>query len=89
MSTNQRGLIIFIGLIVSVSFFCFLLPFIIMPGLGIGMALPVIQVPGEVYIENFPSPDFEFTNTLMGTLIADFLVLLIAVLAYRASKGWR
>ncbi|MCA9884749.1 MAG: F0F1 ATP synthase subunit A [Anaerolineae bacterium] len=89
MSTNQRGLLYFVILIAAVAFFCFLLPFIIMPGLGIGMALPVIQVPGEVYVQNVPSPDFEFTNTLMGTLIADVIVLLLAVFAYRASKGWR
>lgn len=88
MSTNQRGALIFLGIVVGAAFFCFILPFIIMPNNGVAMALPVIQVPGEVYIADWPSESFEFTNTLAGTLLADVVVLLFAGLAWRASKGW-
>lgn len=88
MSTNQRGALIFLGIVIGAAFFCFILPFMILPGAGVAMALPVIQVPGEVYIADWPSKSFEFTNTLAGTLLADFVVLLFAALAWRASKGW-
>lgn len=88
MSTNQRGLLIFLFILAFVVILCGVVPFVILPGAGVAMSLPVIQVPGEVYAKGVPSKEFEFTNTLMGTLIADVLVLLVAFLAYRASKGW-
>lgn len=88
MSANQRGAIIFAIIIVASIFFCGVLPFTLMPNWGLAMALPVIQVPGEVFIPDWPSPGFVFTNTLAGLLVADVLVLLIAVAAYSVSKGW-
>lgn len=88
MDANQRGAVIFAVIIAAAIFFCGYLPTTLMPGWGIAMALPVIQVPGEVFIPNWPSPDFVFTNTLAGLLVADFLVLLIAFAAYSVSKGW-
>lgn len=88
MSANQRGMIIFLVILAVVVVLCGIVPFVALPGAGIAMALPVIQVPGEVYAKGVPSPDFEFTNTLMGMLVADILVILFALLARRASKGW-
>jgi F-type H+-transporting ATPase subunit a len=88
MSTNQRGLMIFGFIVAFAVFFCGLLPFMILPGAGIAMALPVIQVPGEVLVFDWPSPDFELTNTLIGMFLADLLVILIAVMVSRQSKGW-
>ena len=88
MSTNQRGAVIFLIIMALAIFFCGVLPFMIMPSQGVAMALPVIQVPGEVYVEGWPSAGFEFTNTLAGTLLADALVLLIVFVAWRKSKGW-
>jgi len=89
MSANQRGLIMFVIMVAVTVFFCGILPFTIMPNNGFAMALPVIQVPGEYFIKDWPSPQFELVNTIIGTLIADVLVLLLAFLALRASKGWR
>lgn len=88
MSANQRGMIIFLVILAFVIVLCGIVPFVIMPGAGVAMALPVIQVPGEVWNKGVPSPDFEFTNTLAGTLLADAVVLFLVFLAHRASKGW-
>lgn len=88
MSTNQRGAVIFLIILAAAVFFCGILPFVIMPSQGVAMALPVIQVPGEIYNEGWPSDGFEFTNTLAGTLLADAVVLLIVFVAWRKSKGW-
>lgn len=88
MNANQRGALIFAIIIAAAIFFCGVLPTTLMPGWGIAMALPVIQVPGEVFIPDWPSPGFVFTNTLAGLLVADILVLLIAFAAYSVSKGW-
>ncbi|MBC8098463.1 MAG: F0F1 ATP synthase subunit A [Armatimonadetes bacterium] len=82
-----RGLIVF-GIIIFVAVvFCAWLPFVGLPGAGIGMALPVIEVPGEVLVEGGWFGN-NLTNTLTATLFADFIVLLFAFLAWRASKGW-
>ena len=88
MSTNQRGAMIFFIIIVAAVFFCYLVPFAILPSNGVGVALPVIQMPGEIWEEGWPSEGFEFTNTLAGTLLADAVVLLIVLVAWRKSKGW-
>jgi F-type H+-transporting ATPase subunit a len=58
-----------------------------MPSWGIAMALPVIQVPGEVLVEGgFFGNDF--TNTFAGLFLTDVVVILLAALAWAASKGW-
>jgi F0F1-type ATP synthase membrane subunit a len=88
MSARRRGIIVFIILLVVAVVFCYWTPFIFLPGLGIGMALPVIQVPGEVVRENF-LPGVDLTNTLIATLLTDVIVLLFAFAAWRASDGWR
>lgn len=88
MNTRQRGLITFGILLFVAIVFCGWLPFVAMPGAGVGMALPVIEVPGEVVTENF-FLGVDLTNTIIGTLFADFMVFLFALLAWRASNGWR
>ena len=88
MSTNQRGAMLFAIIMAATIFFCGLLPFMILPNAEIAMALPVVQMPGEVFVEDWPSSGFEFTNTLVGTLLADAIVLLLALVAWRKSKGW-
>lgn len=89
MSANMRGLLIF-AIIIAVSILlCGWFPSTFLPSRGWAFALPVIQVPGEVYWEGWPSPDFVWTNTLTGILIADVLVLLFAGYAWQKSKGWR
>jgi F0F1-type ATP synthase membrane subunit a len=82
-----RGLVIFGIILVVAIVACGLLPFVWLPSAGLGIALPVIAVPGEVLSETgwFGSP---FVNTMTSVLFADFMVLLFAFLAWRASKGW-
>ena len=88
MNASTRGIIIFIGILIFVPLFCFLIPFVWMPAAGNAMALPVIQVPGEVFEAGSPSPDFELTNTIIGTLLADVIVILLALLLAWRSRGW-
>lgn len=86
MNTRVRGLIIF-GVIIGVLTLCAWLSFSFLPGNGVGGTLPVIEVPGEVVVEG-GFFGLNLTNTIMGTLFADFMVFLFAFLAWRASKGW-
>lgn len=85
---SRNGLIAFIIMIAAAWFFCGYFPTTFMPNNGIAMALPVIQVPGEVYFEGWPSEDFEFTNTLMGMILTDIVVILFVLFASMATGGW-
>jgi F0F1-type ATP synthase membrane subunit a len=84
---RSRGCLIFAIMVVVGVVFCGLFPFVIMPSWGIGMALPVIAVPGEVVVEKGLF-GIDLTNTLIGTILADIMVLLFALAAWRASRGW-
>ncbi len=87
MNARIRGLIIFLVIIFVAVFFCAYIPFVAMPSAGVGIALPVITVPGEVVVEGgFFGVDL--TNTIIGTLLADIMVLLFVALGWFASKGW-
>ena len=77
MNKTSRGCLILIGLIVVVGVFCLWLPFVLLPGAGIGVALPVIFVPGEVLVRDFFGSGVHLTNTLVGMFAADLVVLLI------------
>lgn len=85
---NIRGAIIFGIMIFAAWFLCGFVSTGFMPSNGIAMALPVIQMPGEVYKAGWPSAGFEFTNTLAAMLLTDAIVILIAIGAFIASKGW-
>lgn len=65
------GCLTLIGLFLAVVV---LLPFSVFPSAGIGVALPVIYVPGEK-LDTFSSGDFVFTNTMLAALITTLLVL--------------
>lgn len=77
MNKTLRGLLVLIGMLVFVSVFCLWIPFILLPGAGIGVALPVIYVPGEILIKDFLGEGVHLTNTLIGMLAADIVVILI------------
>lgn len=77
MSAAQRGLTIFVVVLIMAAVFCWAIPSKILPGQGIAMALPVIQLPGEVLSKDFPVLG-ELTNTIVALVIVDILVLLIA-----------
>ncbi len=77
---------IFLGLIAVGVVFCGVVPFVVMPGMGYGMALPVITVPGETLTDSFLGTGLPLTNTIVGTLLADVVVLLFAFGATRKMK---
>lgn len=55
MGTRTRGFIT-LGIILFVAVvFCGLIPFVVMPSNGIGVALPVITVPGGSGASRFPA----------------------------------
>jgi F0F1-type ATP synthase membrane subunit a len=87
MSVRRRGIIAFAILVVVGVIGCGMLPFVIMPGWGIGMALPIIEVPGEV-VQKGGLFGIDLTNSFIGTIAADIMVLIFVFLAWRASKGW-
>ncbi len=77
---------IFLGIIAVGVVFCGVVPFVVMPGMGYGMALPVITVPGETLTDSFLGTGLPLTNTIVGTLLADVVVLLFAFGATRKMK---
>jgi len=82
-----KGVGIFIGMLVLAAIFCWLVPFVLLPNAGLAMALPVITVPGEkLCTDCLGINGLTLTNTLMGTLLADILVLLFAFGATRRLK---
>jgi len=93
-SATGRGFLIFVGIVVVVALLCGVVPFVVFGAMGSVAALPVIEVPGEVLVENgFPfgfnmGTGLNLTNTWVATLIADVLVLVFVALAWNASKGW-
>lgn len=80
----MKGVLILLGIIAVSVVMCGVIPFWLMPELGIAVALPVIMVPGEVVWQDFLGVSgLTITNTLIGTLVADVLVLLFAFGAVR------
>lgn len=90
MTTNQRGCLYGVILLVFGAVVCVWVPFIFLPGNGAAAAIPVIQVPGEVLVKNFLGlgPKFNLINTMVALFIVDVIVLLIAIGVNRASKGF-
>ncbi len=84
MNAGMRGLMVFIGIVVVVGIFCGFIPFVLLPSLDMGMALPVIQLPGEILAKDWPLVG-DFTNTAVGMIITDIFVVMIA-LALRNPK---
>ena len=89
----MKGFLILIALIVVAALFCGVLPAVLQPALHIpAAALPVIQLPAENLtarpLINLPGDfnDIYLTNTLVATIIADLIVLIIAVLGTRNLK---
>ena len=87
MNTRQRGLIVFAVIMFVAIVFCGLVPFVVMPDAGFAVALPVIEVPGEIIVEDFLF-GINLTNTIVGTVAADIILVIFVVWAWRASKGW-
>lgn len=82
----MRGVVILIVILAVSAFFCGILPFVLMPSADIGVALPVVSVPGEKLWKDVGGSGFDITNTLIGTLLADIVVLAFAFGATRNLK---
>ena len=82
----MRGILIFVVILILAVIFCGYVPFVLMPGQGIGMGLPVITVPGETLTENFLGLGITLTNTIVATLLADLVLLLFALGATRQLR---
>ncbi|MCZ2097636.1 MAG: FoF1 ATP synthase subunit a [Chloroflexota bacterium] len=81
-------MLILLGIIAVSVVMCGVVPFWLMPKLGVAVALPVIMVPGEVVWEDFLGiSGLTVTNTLIGTLVADVLVLIFAFGAVRKMSA--
>lgn len=81
----MKGTVIFLGIVLASVIFCGVVPFVLLPNAGIAMALPSITVPGETLWNNVLG-QFRITNTLIGTLLADVVVLAFALGATRKMK---
>jgi F0F1-type ATP synthase membrane subunit a len=88
MNSTQRGALIFAIIVIVLGVFVCWLPFVLLPSWNSAVTLPVITVPAEYYRQDWPSPDFELVNTLGGALLANVIVVLVALGVWRASKGW-
>ena len=82
----MKGCLIFLAIVIAGAIFCVWIPFILLPDNGIAMALPVISVPGEKLCEDCFGTGITITNTIIGTLLADMVVLLFAFGATRHLK---
>lgn len=83
MSTRTRNILLMVGILVVAVIFSF----VILPAGGTGVAIPVVEVAGETVVEDW-LPGFNLTNTIIGTVVTDILVLLIAFILWRMTKGW-
>lgn len=94
MTTNQRGCLVLLGLLVFGVVVCGWLPFVFLPSQGAAAGIPVIQVPGEVLVHHWTpfgidlGADFNLINTMVAMFIVDAIVLLIAIVGWRVSRGW-
>ena len=88
MRPTRRGAIILV-IMIFVLIGCFITSFVFMPQAGVAVGLPVIIVPGEPYDPTLPADSFRWTNTLTATVLATLLTLVVAVLAWWKSKGWK
>lgn len=87
MSATRRGAIIFAVLVVFLVS-CVVITFGVLPSTGSAVALPVIVVPAEPYLEGWPSEGFYWTNTLTALVLADLMIIAVIYFTLRASKNW-
>lgn len=85
---RRRGCLVLLGIIVGAVVFCGFIPFVFLTGQGIGMALPIITVPGEALSYGTWLFGANFTNTLLAVFFADLILIIFVLLARRASNNW-
>lgn len=89
----MKGILILIGVILFAAFFCGVLPWLQVQVLDIPPAtLPVIELPAENIAANplldLPGPynDIYLTNTLLATILADLIIIVLAILGTRRLR---
>jgi F-type H+-transporting ATPase subunit a len=89
MSAVSRGFIIFGVLLLVIAFGCIGPAFFWLPQANIGVPLPVIMLPGEVLAGNvFPGwLGYDLTNTVTSMFLVDLILILFAIVVYRATRG--
>jgi F-type H+-transporting ATPase subunit a len=88
MSATTRGFLVLGGLIAFIVLACVGPAFFWLPNANIGVALPVITLPGEVLAPLPPNLfSFDFTNTLAALLVVDIILIAIAVVVGRALRS--
>jgi F0F1-type ATP synthase membrane subunit a len=87
MSAAMRGCLVLIVLVVVIAFVCVGPAFIWLPRAGAGVALPVITLPAEALVPNWPFAGYDFTNTLTSMIVVDVIVLIIALVVGRALRS--
>ncbi len=87
----MRGLAIFLAIVGVGAVFCGLLPFVLLPDAGYGVALPVIYVPGEKLDSLSGLFGFDVTNTIFASWIVIAVVFLwvIPIVARRKEVPGR
>jgi F0F1-type ATP synthase membrane subunit a len=88
-SVRQRGCITLLIILAVAIVVCGIIPFVFLTGQGIGMALPVITVPGEALGYGTWLFGANFTNTLLAVFFTDLILILFVFLARRASNNWK
>ncbi len=73
----MRGIVIFLVILAVSIVFCGIIPFVILPGQGIAMGLPVVSVVVALGIQ------------IVGTLLVGFLVIVPAIAAKNLSPHMR
>lgn len=76
---------IFICSVVGVAI-CVVLSFVVLPALGLGAGLPVISLPAETLVKDV-FPGFNLTNSFPSMLLVDVIVLALALVVWRATRG--
>jgi len=84
MSAPMKGAIIFGVIILVVVFACVGPAFFWLPQAGVGVPLPVITLPGEPLVPNWPIQGYDFTNTLTSLLVVDLLAVVMVIVVRRA-----
>jgi F0F1-type ATP synthase membrane subunit a len=84
---NRRGLGC-LAILVVILFLCALVTFSWLPAIGAAGTLPVIVVPGEPFLKNWPIPGLPLTNTWVAVIITDLIIIFVGIAVWRQSKGW-
>lgn len=87
MSAAMRGFLVLIVIVLVTAFVCVGPAFIWLPQAGMGVALPVITLPAEALVPNWPFFGYDFTNTLTSMVVVDVIILIIALVVGRALRS--